>query len=171
MENKILLSVKNLEKKFNLASGFFSKYGKFVYAVNNISFDIHKNETYGLVGESGCGKTTTARLLEKMYDADRHEIELGEASILSNINGKFREYKIEIQKTFLNNNYDNKNMLIKVTDEELLSKTGGIIQGMSGSPILQNGKFCGAITHVFVNDPTVGYAVFADKMIQELAEN
>ena len=74
MENKILLSVKNLEKKFNLASGFFSKYGKFVYAVNNISFDIHKNETYGLVGESGCGKTTTARLLVKMYDADNGNI-------------------------------------------------------------------------------------------------
>ena len=74
MENKILLSVKNLEKKFNLASGFFSKYGKFVYAVNNISFDIYKNETYGLVGESGCGKTTTARLLVKMYDADNGNI-------------------------------------------------------------------------------------------------
>ena len=60
-------------------------------------------------------------------------------------------------------------MLIKVIDEELLEKTGGIIQGMSGSPIIQNGKFCGAVTHVFVNDPTTGYAVFADKMIQELS--
>lgn len=74
MENKILLSVKNLEKKFNLASGFFSKYGNFVYAVNNVSFDIRKNETYGLVGESGCGKTTTARLLVKMYDANKGNI-------------------------------------------------------------------------------------------------
>ena len=74
MENKILLSVKNLEKKFNLASGFFSKYGNFVYAVNNVSFEIRKNETYGLVGESGCGKTTTARLLVKMYDADKGNI-------------------------------------------------------------------------------------------------
>ena len=62
-------------------------------------------------------------------------------------------------------------MLVKVTDEELINKTGGIIQGMSGSPIIQNGKFCGAITHVFVQNPTIGYAVFADQMIRELAQN
>lgn len=74
MENKILLSVKNLEKKFNMESGFFAKYGKFVNAVNDVSFDIFQNETYGLVGESGCGKTTTARLLVKMYDADNGNI-------------------------------------------------------------------------------------------------
>ena len=61
-------------------------------------------------------------------------------------------------------------MLIKVTDEELLKKTGGIVQGMSGSPIIQNGKFVGAVTHVLINDPTVGYGVFADKMIQELSK-
>ena len=79
-----------------------------------------------------------------------------------------KEYKIEIQKTYLNNNYDNKSMVIKVTDEELLNKTGGIIQGMSGSPIIQNGKFIGAITHVFVKDPSIGYAVFADRMISEM---
>lgn len=74
MENKILLSVKNLEKKFNMESGFFAKYGKFVNAVNDVSFDIFQNETYGLVGESGCGKTTTARLLVKMYELDNGEI-------------------------------------------------------------------------------------------------
>ena len=59
-------------------------------------------------------------------------------------------------------------MVIKVTDEALLNKTGGIIQGMSGSPIIQNGKFIGAITHVFVKDPTIGYAVFADIMVGEI---
>ena len=59
-------------------------------------------------------------------------------------------------------------MIIKVTDENLLKKTGGIIQGMSGSPIIQNGKFVGAVTHVYVNDPTKGYAIFADTMINEL---
>ena len=59
-------------------------------------------------------------------------------------------------------------MVVKVTDEELLKKTGGIIQGMSGSPIIQNGKFCGAITHVFLRDPSIGYAVFADRMLSEL---
>ena len=61
-------------------------------------------------------------------------------------------------------------MLIKITDEELLEKTGGIVQGMSGSPIIQNGKFIGAITHVLVNDPQIGYAVFGDIMIKQLAE-
>ena len=58
-------------------------------------------------------------------------------------------------------------MIIKVTDEELLEKTGGIIQGMSGSPILQDGKLIGAVTHVYVNDPTKGYAIFAETMIKE----
>lgn len=59
-------------------------------------------------------------------------------------------------------------MIIKVTDSELLAKTGGIVQGMSGSPIIQNGKFIGAVTHVFVNDPTRGYGVFADTMIEQV---
>ncbi len=60
-------------------------------------------------------------------------------------------------------------MLIKVTDEELLEKTGGIIQGMSGSPIIQNGKFVGAVTHVLVHDSTQGYAVFGDMLIKQLS--
>ena len=59
-------------------------------------------------------------------------------------------------------------MIVKVTDEELLSKTGGIIQGMSGSPIVQNGKFIGAITHVYVNDPTRGYAIFGETMLEQI---
>ena len=61
-------------------------------------------------------------------------------------------------------------MLIKVTDKELLNKTGGIIQGMSGSPIIQNGKFIGAVTHVLLNNPQEGYAVFGDLMIKQLRE-
>ena len=59
-------------------------------------------------------------------------------------------------------------MIIKITDERLLNKTGGIIQGMSGSPIIQEGKFVGAVTHVLVNDPTTGYAVFADLMLKQM---
>ena len=61
-------------------------------------------------------------------------------------------------------------MLIKVTDDKLIEKTGGIIQGMSGSPIIQNGKFIGAITHVLVNDSTKGYAVFGDVMIKQMKQ-
>ena len=138
---------------------------------NSVIGNIYKNTEYGIYGVINNISNLEIDYSKKMYVADRQQIELGEAYILSNVDGKFKEYKIEIQKTFLNNNYDNKSMLIKVTDEELLNKTGGIIQGMSGSPIIQNGKFCGAVTHVLVNDPTVGYAVFADKMIRELAEN
>ena len=62
---------------------------------------------------------------------------------------------------------EEKNMIIKVTDENLLNKTGGIVQGMSGSPILQNGRIVGAVTHVFVNDPTRGYGIFIENMLAE----
>ena len=97
----------------------------------------------------------------------RDEIQEGEATtILSLENNVRKEYKIEITKIYKNNNSNNKSMLIKVTDEELLKQTGGIIQGMSGAPIIQNGKFIGAITHVFVNNPKEGYAVFGDLMIK-----
>ena len=74
----------------------------------------------------------------------------------------------DIEKIYKENNYDNKSMLIKITDKRLLDKTGGIIQGMSGSPIIQNGKFVGAVTHVLVNNPTEGYGVFGDIMIKEM---
>ena len=104
-----------------------------------------------------------------MNVATRNEIELGEATILCSLDDeKTKEYKIQIEKIYLNNNYDNKSMLIKVTDKELIEKTGGIIQGMSGSPVIQNGKFIGAITNVLVNDPTKGYVVFGDLMIKEM---
>lgn len=135
---------------------------------NTVIGKIYKNTKYGIFGTIKNKNNININYDKKMNVAARQEIQIGEASILSNIDGDFKEYKIEIQKTYLNNNYDNKSMIIKVTDEELLNKTGGIIQGMSGSPIIQNGKFCGAVTHVMVNDPSIGYAVFADKMIQEL---
>lgn len=75
---------------------------------------------------------------------------------------------MEILKLTDNNVNDSMGMTIKVTDEELLKKTGGIIQGMSGSPIIQNGKLVGAVTHVYVNDPTKGYGIFAETMVEEI---
>jgi stage IV sporulation protein B len=106
-----------------------------------------------------------------MEVARRDEISLGKATIYCNLDGtNIKEYEIEIEKIFINNDTDNKSMLIKVKDQELLDKTGGIIQGMSGSPVIQNGKFIGAITNVLVNDPTQGYAVFGDIMIKEMRE-
>ena len=106
-----------------------------------------------------------------MEVANRSEITTGKAEIMCELeNGQIENYEIEIQKIFPENNSDNKSMLIKVTDDELIEKTGGIIQGMSGAPIIQNGKFIGAITHVLVNDSTTGYAVFADLMIKQMRE-
>ena len=157
----------------SIVKGLSKEPGKIQGAIQSRSIigNIYKNTEYGIYGIVKNPSNLQIQTSNKMNVALRQEIMIGEAYILSNVDGQFKKYKIEIEKTYLNNNYDNKSMLIKVTDEELLKKTGGIVQGMSGSPIIQNGKFCGAITHVFVNDPTRGYAVFADRMIQELVEN
>ncbi len=97
----------------------------------------------------------------------RQEIETGKAYIYTTIEGKKpQKYEINIEKIDLQDSHDGKNMVIKVTDKELLEKTGGIVQGMSGSPIIQNDKLIGAVTHVFVNDPAKGYAIFADTMYE-----
>lgn len=93
-------------------------------------------------------------------------VKLGDAKIYCNIDNQgVKAYDIKILKANKQNSADDKSMIIKVTDPELLEKTGGIIQGMSGSPIVQNGKIIGAVTHVFVNDPTRGYGVYVDWMI------
>lgn len=134
---------------------------------NKIIGSIYKNTPYGIYGKIKNMSNLNIDYSKKMKVASRQEIDIGEAIILSGIDGDIKEYKIEIQKIYLNNNYDNKSMIIKVVDDNLIEKTGGIIQGMSGSPIIQNGRFIGAITHVFVNDPTIGYAIFADKMINQ----
>ncbi|MBQ2835539.1 MAG: SpoIVB peptidase [Clostridia bacterium] len=138
---------------------------------NSIIGNIYKNTEFGIYGIIKNESNLKIDYSKKMNVAARQEIVLGKAQILSNVTGEVKKYDIEIEKIYYNNNYDNKSMLIKVTDKDLLNETGGIIQGMSGSPIIQNEKFCGAITHVFINDPTTGYAVFADKMIRELSEN
>lgn len=132
--------------------------------------NIYKNTKYGIYGIIKDSSKFNIDYSKRMKVASRQEIKAGSATILCGVDGQVKEYDIDIQKLYLNNNYDNKSMLIKITDEELLEKTGGIIQGMSGSPIIQNGKFIGAITHVFVNDPQIGYAVFGDMMIKQLNE-
>ena len=96
----------------------------------------------------------------------RLSVKLGDAKIYCNVNGKgVKAYDIKIIKANKQNQADDKSMTIKVTDKELIEQTGGIIQGMSGSPIVQNGKIVGAVTHVLLNDPTRGYAVYMDWMI------
>lgn len=101
--------------------------------------------------------------------ASRWQIEEGPATILCSVDGKSpKEYSIEIKKVILGGGFSEKSMVIEITDHELIKKTGGIVQGMSGSPILQNGKLVGAVTHVFVNDPTKGYGIFAENMLAEV---
>ena len=108
---------------------------------------------------------------EEMEIGLRDEIQIGKATMICSLeNNQKKEYEIEIQKMYINNNTDNKSMIIKITDKELLDKTGGIIQGMSGSPIVQNGKLIGVLTHVLVSDPSRGYAIFADMMIKQMRE-
>ena len=130
---------------------------------------IYKNTRLGIYGTVNDKSAIKLDKSNEMEVATRDEIKLGNATILCSLDNKeVKEYSIEIEKIFLNNDYDNKSMLIKVTDEELLNKTGGIIQGMSGCPIIQNGKFIGAITNVLVNDPRQGYGIFGDMMIKEM---
>lgn len=133
--------------------------------------EISKNTNFGVFGMLTKPSYFSITEENAMEVCLREEIQTGKAQIICELeNGKREYYDIEIQKIFLNNNQDNKSMLIKVTDERLLEKTGGIIQGMSGAPIIQNGKFVGAVTHVLVNDPTMGYGVFADIMLKQMKE-
>ncbi len=96
------------------------------------------------------------------------QVKEGPAEILTVVEGdKLERFQVQIQKLFSQSSPDTKGMVVKITDPRLLEATGGIVQGMSGSPILQNGRLVGAVTHVFVNDPTRGYGIFAEWMIRE----
>ena len=131
--------------------------------------EISKNTNLGVYGNVTNKSYLGIDSNNEMEVATRSEIKEGRAQIICQLdNNEKNKYNIEIEKIYTMNNEDNKSMLIKVTDEDLLNKTGGIIQGMSGAPIIQNGKFVGAITNVLVNDPTQGYAIFADMMIKQM---
>lgn len=96
----------------------------------------------------------------------KQEIENGPAQMLVELDGAHALYDIEIESVDMNAQTANKSICLRVTDEELLEKTGGIVQGLSGSPIIQNGKLVGAVTHVFVNDPAKGYGIFIENMLE-----
>ena len=137
------------------------------HAIGSIS----KNTKFGVFGTINKTPYLNTSNTNEVQVALREEIKTGKAQIICELeNGKKEYYDIEIQRIFISNNKDNKSMLIKVTDKKLLEKTGGIIQGMSGAPIIQNGRFVGAVTHVLVNDPSIGYGVFADIMLKQMKE-
>ncbi len=118
--------------------------------------EIAINTEVGIYGTVEAGKESYFAG-QKLPIALQQDIQEGKATILSNIEGEeVKEYEVEIESVNRYSKNESKGMVIKITDQELLSKTGGIVQGMSGSPILQQGKIIGAVTHVFVNDPTKG---------------
>lgn len=104
---------------------------------------------------------------EFMEVAYRQDVKEGPAVIRCEVDGQVKEYDIEIESINLSHREVNKSMVLCVTDPELLEKTGGIVQGMSGSPIIQEGKLVGAVTHVFIADPSRGYGIFAENMLED----
>ena len=158
-------------KIVNIIKGFSGEPGKIQGTVENQETigEIYSNTIFGVYGKLNNIEALQIDTSNIIPVASRNDINEGEAKILCcTENGNVQEYNIEIKKIYLNNSSNNKSMLIKITDEKLLDATGGIIQGMSGCPIIQDGKFIGAITNVLVSDPTAGYAVFSDMMIKEL---
>ena len=131
---------------------------------NDIYGDVIKNTRFGVFG-----------YIDEEADIDGEEYEIclknevkeGPAKIISTINGeKTKMYDINIEQVNLHGEIQEKSMVIRVTDKELISETGGIVQGMSGSPIIQNGKLVGAVTHVLINEPTRGYGIFIETMLE-----
>lgn len=132
---------------------------------NDTLGDISGNTDKGVYGKV---YDTSSINKESIEVLPKSKIKEGKASIFCTLDdNEIKEYSIEIEKVLLTSS-GNKNMIIKITDEKLLEKTGGIIQGMSGSPIVQDGKLVGAVTHVFLNDPTKGYGVFIENMIEDM---
>ena len=130
--------------------------------------DIAQNTTLGISG------TLTTAVTNPLYPdglpiGTRSSVHTGAATILSTIGtGGVQEYTVEVTHVSQQNAPAAKSMVLRVTDTRLLDATGGIVQGMSGSPIIQDGKLIGAVTHVFVSDPTQGYGLYVDWMLSQM---
>ena len=136
--------------------------GSIYYKEENLLGAIDKNTEVGIYGS--CTQTN-----QKKYKIGyRQDIKEGKAYIISDISGETKQYEIKIRKVSQDSANTTKGMEIEITDKELLKLTNGIVQGMSGTPIVQDGKFIGAITHVFVSDPARGYGILAETMLYEM---
>lgn len=138
--------------------------GVIYYGPGSLLGEIHSNTEEGIFG------TVNERYLKEVKAEPveigfRQEVEKGKAYLRSGVSGEVKDYEIEILKVDYSTSHTNKSLVIQVTDPELLELTGGIVQGMSGSPIIQNGKLIGAVTHVFVQDSTRGYGIFIENML------
>jgi len=139
------------------------------YETENTVGDIKENTNFGIYGKLNDEFIKNNRA-EALPIGFRDEVKEGKAYILTTINdNKIQKYEIEILKKQQQFSPESKSMVIKITDEKLLNKTGGIVQGMSGSPIIQDDKIIGAVTHVFVNDPTKGYGLYIEWMLEQLS--
>ena len=128
--------------------------------------ELVKNTEYGIFGKADTD-LSSGDYAVPVHTAEPDEVKKGKAWILTTVEkDKIEKFEIEIEKINDDSSDSVKNMVICVTDEDLIEKSGGIVQGMSGSPILQNGKLVGAVTHVFVNDPTRGYGIFISSMLK-----
>lgn len=132
--------------------------------------NVDKNSSFGVFGVLNDLTSLNIDTSKRYKIALRNEIQEGKAKILCSTDdtNKVDEYEIEIEKIYKENDSNNKSMLLRITDEKLIEKTGGIIRGLSGAPIIQNNKFIGAITNVLVSNPEIGYGIFADLMIKEM---
>ncbi len=140
---------------------------KCVFVQKNQEGNIIKNTKFGIYGFLNDSKN----LIDTNVTANiggRLSVKPGSAKIISSISGIREEYDIEIIKANYQAQSDDKSIIFRVKDKRLLELTGGIVKGMSGSPIMQNGKIIGAVTHVFLSDPTKGYAVYSDWMLEQM---
>ena len=130
------------------------------FDVSDVRGTVEKNSEHGIFG-------TISRVTDKpaLPVAQSREVQTGDATILATVDGKaVTEFSVRIEKLYPDA-HNGRDMLLRVSDARLLAKTGGIVQGMSGSPIIQDGKLVGAVTHVLVNDPTRGYGIFIENML------
>ncbi len=141
---------------------------KCVFVQKNQEGNIIKNTKFGIYGYLN----NTKNLIDTNLTANlggRLSVKPGKAKLISSVSGIREEYDIEIIKANYQSKSNDKSIIFRVKDKRLLELTGGIVQGMSGSPIMQNGKLIGAVTHVFLSDPTKGYAVYSDWMLEQMS--
>lgn len=140
--------------------------GVIVYSNYNKLGSIGKNTDVGIFGKVENSSALTYDTVEVPV-ASKEEIHTGEAFVRCSLGEEVREYTAEIIDIDSSPAEVNKGIILQITDEELLRQTGGIVQGMSGSPIMQDGKLIGAVTHVFVDNPTMGYGIFIENMLEQ----
>ena len=140
--------------------------GMISYSDKNVIGTINDNTEAGIFGMCDTGKISLMDEAHMYPIGLKQEIRLGEAQIITTIDDTRETYDIEITEVRLDHDNVNRGIVIKITDPRLLSLTGGIVQGMSGSPIIQDGKLIGAVTHVLVQDSTKGYGIFIENMLE-----